>query len=1186
VKAFNGQDQEVWQYFLATKVVTKHYLVQARANALQFGIIKFSAVVLYVSGFWYGLYLVIHGLTVGHVLTTFVSCGYAMQAVEIVLPQFLVLAKGISAGETLKSVMAEMQDGRNAKDEDGNFTPHTCPGDIEINDVSISFFSQVLSLIFVKISFAYPSNRRQNVLSNATFFFPAGETTFLVGKSGSGKSTLSNLLLKYYEVHSGEILIDGQPIQTLNTNWLRQNITLVQQQSVLFNDTIFQNIAHGTPGSAKREEIRQAARIACLEHTIDEMPRGFDTLVGPKHRALSGGQSQRLAIARARLRDTPVLILDESTSALDQMSRIEVINRIREWRKGKTTIIITHDVSQIHDNDYVYVLQNAKVVQEGYRRSLAEQVHGSFARFLRVTEAEDLTSFSHIVTDINVHPSDIYAIESSRRGTLRVDHLPKFYSAHETSSNHGLNAMFTPATRLSLASGMAALAQTNALIESAHWSSPVIPDSPVISRPGRSSIPLMPFMSPRPSPQVPSPVFQPMLHTDLLQRKPSMGEHTNTIDRRSLLTIDESTQELGPNFGRNFRRENNRDIEIEDSINQKPASLATIFRSILPALPWKERLLLVLGLLASVVVGAATPAFSWVFSQLLSTFYIVDNRTELARKWALCMLGIALIDGSAWYSSHYFLEHSGQAWINALRVESLKRILVQPKSWFDQERNSPGQLTECLDRDAEEMRNLLGRFLGLALTIFTLLGISLLWSFVVDWKLTLLTLASAPVMYAITRLFHWSSAKWEGKSDHASGVTSSIFSETFSNIRVVRALTLESFFDRRHEIAIAAAQKIGRTRAGVLGCMFGLTDSLIYYIVALVFYYATVIISSGDATVTRIFIVVNLMLLGTSNSVGMFAMIPQLNSSLTTATQVLRLANLPLNDSHESQGTKRLADPFPIKLNNLSFTYPSRPHTKTLDGISLTIEPGSCTAIVGPSGSGKSTIASILLGLYPPDCEPGLNPPSTLKFAGKSIFNCNIHNIRSHMAIVPQSPILFPATVFSNITYGLPEISPYNNLFSVEHAAMDAGIHDFIMSLENGYQTLIGEGGMGISGGQAQRIAIARALVREPKVLILDEATAALDVESAEGIRDTVKRLRGKAGMAVLIISHNVDMMRIAELVIMIVDGKVVERGAFEELQSRGGAFESLITGKARRPDLSVKVEGMGLGGGELSDTR
>jgi ATP-binding cassette, subfamily B (MDR/TAP), member 1 len=134
VKAFNGQDQEVWQYFLTAKAITKYYLIQARSNA--FRIIKFFAVGLYVSTFWFGLYLVIHGSsTVGHVLTTFVSCAFAMQAAEIVLPQFLVLAKGISAGETLKSIMAEMQDGRSTKNENGDLIPDVCPGDIEINDV-------------------------------------------------------------------------------------------------------------------------------------------------------------------------------------------------------------------------------------------------------------------------------------------------------------------------------------------------------------------------------------------------------------------------------------------------------------------------------------------------------------------------------------------------------------------------------------------------------------------------------------------------------------------------------------------------------------------------------------------------------------------------------------------------------------------------------------------------------------------------------------------------------------------------------------------------------------------------------------------------------------------------------------------------------------------------------------------
>ena len=1029
-----------------------------------------------------------------------------------------------------------------------------------------------------QISFAYPSNPKQIVLNNATFFFPTGEITFLVGKSGSGKSTIANLLLKFYEAQSGEIVIDNQPIKPLNTDWLRQNITLVQQQAVLFNDTLLQNIAFGTRDFTTQHQIRLAARDACLEQTIDGMPLGFDTLVGPKNRALSGGQSQRVAIARARLRNAPILILDESTSALDQTNRMEIMSKIRTWRKGKTTIIITHDISQVLDNDYVYVLQDAKVVQEGYCKALAEKSNGVFAQLVQTAKAGGVFSSSP-----SQLPADHDTFGPNRAQNLEAhahhshwSSISNLLTSRDKSSMNKAQYLHTPRTRVSMSPTM--FAQSNVLLAEERWSSPVILD---FSSQSRSRKSFMPFMSPVDSPQVPVSAFPSPLHDDQLQGTPNSGHYFSPSWRAPRAIHDEQVNELEAYLKANSNSDNHHNAEADASFDDKPASLKTISRSVLPALAWRDRVFLSLGLLASVLVGAATPVFSWVFSQLLQTFYVVENRTCLAKKWALCMLGIAIIDGCSCFCSHYFLEKSGQAWINSLRVESLRRILAQSKSWFDLERNNPCRLTECLDRDAEEMRNLLGRFVGLAITIATMLSVTIFWAFTIEWKLTLVALASTPVIYVFTRLYHWASAKWEGKTDQACVATSSVFSETFSNIRVVRSLTLEKYFIRKHDMAIAEGYKVGKNRAAISGCMFGFIDSPIYYIVALVFYYGAVIVSSSDVSVTKVFIVVNLLILGTGNAIGMFAMIPQLNSSRTTATQVLRLVNLPCNVSHESQGTRRLANPFPIKFDNLSFTYPLRPHIKTLDKISLTIAPGSCIALVGPSGSGKSTVGSLLLGLYPPNALPGLYSPATLTFAGKSITDCNIHNIRSHMSIVPQTPLLFPATIFANIAYGLSETSPYNNFVSIENAAINSGIHDFITSLENGYNTLIGEGGMGLSGGQSQRIAIARALVRKPKVLILHEATSALDVDSAERIRDTIKRLRGEEGMAVLIVSHNVDMMRIADEVIVIENGRVVERGEFEDLRRRRGAFESLITGEARK-DLRVISHELGLGVEEL----
>jgi ATP-binding cassette subfamily B (MDR/TAP) protein 1 len=229
--------------------------------------------------------------------------------------------------------------------------------------------------LHLQVSFAYPSQPETCVLQPSTFFFPAGETTFVIGKSGSGKSTLGQLLMRFYLPTSGDILIDGKPLNEINVNWTRNNITLLEQNSVLFNDSVLRNIAFG---SKNHQEItgydaEAAINMAMLQSTIDSLPQELDTCVGPGGSFLSGGQRQRVAIARARLRDTPILILDEPTSALDRTNRLAIMKGIREWRRGKTTIIITHDMSQILEDDFVYVLEQGSIAHSGYRQEIKKQ---------------------------------------------------------------------------------------------------------------------------------------------------------------------------------------------------------------------------------------------------------------------------------------------------------------------------------------------------------------------------------------------------------------------------------------------------------------------------------------------------------------------------------------------------------------------------------------------------------------------------------------------------------------------------------------------------------------------------------------------------------------------------------------------------------------------------------------------
>lgn len=585
------------------------------------------------------------------------------------------------------------------------------------------------------------------------------------------------------------------------------------------------------------------------------------------------------------------------------------------------------------------------------------------------------------------------------------------------------------------------------------------------------------------------------------------------------------------------------------------APVKKILMTVWPALTWEKRTVLLLGFLCAAAHAAATPTFSWVFSKLLTTFYLADHseRSRMAMQWSLTVLGIAVVDSSAAFSMHFLLEYCGQAWIDSIRVESLKRVLDRPRAWFDKDRHSVSRLTECLDRNAEEMRNLLGRFAGYVVVAVTMVAMAIAWSLVLCWKLTLVGLVSAPFMYVVTRTFETVSGYWENRSNDAATSANAIFMETFSNIRTVRALTLESYLNTKYSKATSKALKVGFKRSAYSGLFFGLSESGILFVTALIFYYGAVLVSTGLYTTETILTVFTMLLFGISQANNIIAFVPQINSSRDTGTRLLRLAFLPYRSSHEDTGHIRLSHPGPITFTNTSFAYPTRPTSPVLSSLNLTIHPGTTTALVGASGCGKSTIASLLLALHPPSS-------GTLTINSVPIRHLHIPTLRSLIAIVPQQPALFAATVAANISYGLPESSPLTSTASVRAAATAAGIDDFILSLPQGYSTRIGDGGTGLSGGQVQRIAIARALVREPKLLVLDEATSGLDGETARGVRDTVRGLAAR-GVGALVITHDRAMMEGCREVVVVKHGRVAERGGFRELVARGGELTRLLGG-------------------------
>ena len=243
------------------------------------------------------------------------------------------------------------------------------------------------SIVYDKVTFTYPT-RVEPALADIDLSIRPGETVALVGGSGGGKTTFVNLLPRFYAPTGGRILLDGHDIQTLTLESLRANIALVSQEVVLFNDSIYANIAYGAMGGATEEAVIAAAEAAHAMAFIRETPEGLNTLIGENGLRLSGGQRQRLAIARAILKNTPLLILDEATSALDSESERQVQAALETLMRGRTTIVIAHRLSTIERADRIVVLERGRVVEAGKHVELLAR-EGVYAKLYRMQYAAE-----------------------------------------------------------------------------------------------------------------------------------------------------------------------------------------------------------------------------------------------------------------------------------------------------------------------------------------------------------------------------------------------------------------------------------------------------------------------------------------------------------------------------------------------------------------------------------------------------------------------------------------------------------------------------------------------------------------------------------------------------------------------------------------------------------------------------
>jgi subfamily B ATP-binding cassette protein MsbA len=349
VRMHGAQAVERERFEAANRRNTEQFMKFASTQALSTPVVQFCAALALSIVVWLAT---LQGSVTTVSVGTFVSFITAMmlllQPLKRLTRVHAEIQRGIAAGESIFEIIDEPPE-----PDTGGYAPARVEG----------------SLCFDDVSFRYASGA-DSVLDGINLDIPAGETVAIVGRSGSGKTTLVNLLPRFYQPSAGEIRLDGVSLSDYRLDALRRQLALVGQQVVLFNTSVAENIAYGQDPMPSRESIMAAAEAANARTFIDALPAGFDTLIGADGVQLSGGQRQRLAIARALLKDAPVLILDEATSALDSESEQHIQSALERLIRGRTTLVIAHRLSTIERADRIVVLDAGRVVEQGTHREL------------------------------------------------------------------------------------------------------------------------------------------------------------------------------------------------------------------------------------------------------------------------------------------------------------------------------------------------------------------------------------------------------------------------------------------------------------------------------------------------------------------------------------------------------------------------------------------------------------------------------------------------------------------------------------------------------------------------------------------------------------------------------------------------------------------------------------------------